>query len=85
MVASPRDAYLLRAWDKLLQDAPSSQEGGGATCVSQGWFLSSTGNAVSLAGFREGHSLLCGQPWALEVFASPPGTAGVQMDRFPWV
>lgn len=53
--------------------------------VSRGWFLPSVGNAVSLAGFRKEHSSLCGQPQVLEVFASPPGTAGVQMDQFPWV
>ena len=37
----------------------------------------SVGNAVSLADVRKEHSLLCGQPGVLEVFASPPGTAGL--------
>lgn len=39
--------------------------------MSVGWFLPSIGDALSLADFRRGCSLFCGQPWVLEAFASP--------------
>lgn len=61
------------------RDAPSFREGWRVyASVSVGWFLPSIGDALSLADFRRGCSLFCGQPWVLEVFASPPGTTGLQ-------
>jgi len=56
---------------------------GAATAVSVGWLLLSVGRAGSWADFRKGHSLVHGQPWVPEAFASPPGTVGVQDGSVP--